>query len=163
MMSYLGFVLKPARSYVLLVMVCVFATVAMGCDCTGSQTGSGGEDNDGLQSAILFQLKVEGPNDLALKDYNITVTWHGELLSASGNVGNANPFDITQGYSGTIDTQGDYVVQQLAGQQRPGTWRFRVSADGWVAECQQTLPADQLTAINFTYLKPGCTNGVFFP
>jgi len=136
-----------------IVVIAVCMLLFVGCDPPGS-SGSGGD----TASAHLY-LKIDGL--VAVSDYQVEVIWHGEPINTSGNAGDNVLFDITKTYKEQTNAQGEVIVDLVVGSKRPGTWLFRVTANGWYADCQQNLTAGQSLNINFKYQVAGCSTQGF--
>jgi hypothetical protein len=142
----------------------MFAMLNLGFVCNNNRTGTNNEPPQ-TQVAIQFQLKTWLPKEFASKPYDDNVTWYGELISATGEDGNADSYEIPKPYSGTVDMDGSYVVSLILSGQRAGTWSFKVDGGaGWTANCQLPLePTGTVHNVNFTRDKDGCKTGLDFP
>ena len=126
--------------------------------CTLDREGTGPAPCTGEPAALKFQLSVNGPSSQANQNYQINVTWKGELLTpnAENTCGNTEPFEITKTYSGNRNSSGDYTIDQLATQERPGIWRFSVVSSNASANCQKTLTPGDTKLVPFTQGQAGC-------
>lgn len=145
---------KSSRKVV--IALCILLCAAIACDLGGS-SGSGGSGEEAAGAHLYF--KIDGL--VPVSDYEVDVIWYGEPINTTGSAGDTLTFNLQKAYQEQVNAQGEVIIDELVVSKRPGTWLFRVTANGWSGECQQDLIAGQTLNINFKYQVAGCSTQGF--
>ena len=116
-------------------------------------------DCQGETASIMFRLDVGGPGtSLANQAYQATVRWQATPLvpDPQYTCGNTAPLDIQKTYSGTRDSSGDFRIEQLATEERPGLWRLSATHEGQTYSCDKNLGAGETVLVWFPESPDGC-------